>query len=194
MRHQTRRDFLRTASGALPGLLIGRSWLATGTSCTQALSLRVKQLGDLDETDSYDVCVVGSGPAGALLATGLVRRGFKTLILESGPAPRPAAADPTFSKLDAYSSSGKIYPVRSSRFRGAGGTSNLWTGSCTRFLPLDLEPNAYTSPDAPWPISYADLGPFYQRAEAELRVRGVETTSLGAPRTTPYPLPFQPDP
>ena len=47
----------------------------------------------LDASEPYDVCIVGSGPAGTVLGTRLVEHGLRTLILESGPesddAPHP---------------------------------------------------------------------------------------------------------
>lgn len=193
MLNQTRREFLQTVLGAVPGALVARSWLADGISLANTPSLLVRTIHDLDEAHRYDVCIVGSGPAGAVLGCELVRHGFETVLLESGPAPGPAPSDPRFSNLDAYSSSGElIYPVAKSRFRGAGGTSNLWTGWCTRFFPLDLEPNAYTPPDAPWPITYQDLLAYYPRAEKELRVRGGSSTSFAPPRSSPYPLALDP--
>ena len=38
----------------------------------------------LDASEPYDVCIIGSGPAGTILGTSLVERGIRTLILESG--------------------------------------------------------------------------------------------------------------
>jgi choline dehydrogenase-like flavoprotein len=113
-------------------------------------------------------------------------------VVESGPAlgaPREARA----RDLDVYSSNGPLdYPLGATRFRGAGGTSNLWSGSCPRFHPIDFEPNAHTPRDAPWPIRYDELEPYYLGAEVELQVRGVEVAPNTPPRSAPFPRPMAP--
>ena len=40
-----------------------------------------------------------------------------------------------------------------------------------------------------WPISYADLEPWYCQAEQELEVAGDNDGDLGSPRSAPYPFP-----
>src|SRR5262245_52974594 len=73
-----------------------------------------------------DVGIIGTGPAGAVLACSLLRRGFTVLLVESGPAP-DGTRDPRFPELERYESIGDIpYPLATTRFRGVGGTSNLW--------------------------------------------------------------------
>ena len=97
------------------------------------------RFGDIQESTVFDVCVIGSGFAGAVLGEALVRHGIKTVILESGPDPRERSIDPRFQQIDSYRSSGPInYPVVSSRFRGVGGTSWLWGGMCPRLQPIDF--------------------------------------------------------
>lgn len=130
-----------------------------------------------------DVCILGSGFAGAVLAGALARRGRSVLLIESGPASGAAAPG-----LDVYESSGPIaYPLASSRFRGAGGTSNLWSGTTPRLHPIDFEPNPSTPVGAPWPIRYDELEPYYLGAEVELEVHGVDGAPYAPPRRDPYP-------
>ena len=137
------------------------------------------RFGDIQESTVFDVCIIGSGFAGAVLGEALVRHGIKTVILESGPDPRERSIDPRFQQLDSYRSSGPInYPVVSSRFRGVGGTSWLWGGICPRLQPIDFEKNSYTPPGASWPISYKDLESYYEQAERVLRVRGGKDRSI----------------
>ena len=64
-------------------------------------ALETTTLAELGELDRFDVCIIGSGPAGAILARHLVDAGIETLMLESGPA--PGASDPRFAQLDVYS-------------------------------------------------------------------------------------------
>lgn len=139
-----------------------------------------------------DVCIVGSGPAGAILACALARRGITAMLVESGP-PREAARDPRFAQLEVYESVGPLdYPLADTRFRGAGGTSNLWSGACPRLQPIDFEPNPYTPRGAPWPIRYDDLEPYYLDAEIELQIAGVDGAPGTPPRRAPFPRPEDP--
>jgi hypothetical protein len=151
------------------------------------------RLGDIDENRIFDVCIIGSGFAGAILGESLVRRGVKTVVLESGPDPR-GTVDSRFSELEVFRTSGPIeYPVASTRFRGLGGTSWLWGGFCTRLHPIDFEKNSYIPGGAQWPITYADLEPYYDQAEKALRVRGGKPSEHEPPRKVDFPLPADRD-
>jgi len=149
--------------------------------------------GDLEpiaSSDGYDVCIIGSGPAGVVLATRLAQQGYRTLVLESGVDLAQSASLPKLQQLEIYESTGTIdYPAASTRVRALGGTSNVWTGRCSRLHPLDFEPNAYTPPNAPWPFRYGDIERYYAKAEETLRVRGGELSHFQAPRSGPLPLP-----
>lgn len=178
----TRRAVLR-AGLALPAALGLRRLLAPAAAPAA--------VPPADEELEAEVCVIGAGPAGALLAEALARRGVRTLLVESGP-PLGAARDPRLAGLDAYEVVGPLaYPLAASRFRGCGGTSNLWTGTCPRLRPDDFAPHGCTPPDAPWPIAYADLEPYYEAAEAALRVRGVDGLAAAPPRRAPFPRPLR---
>lgn len=145
-------------------------------------------LGDIDRNTIFDVCVIGSGIAGAVLANSLVKQGITTVVLESGSAVDAESRDPRLQELEVYRSSGPInYPAVVSRFRGVGGTSWLWGGYCTRLQPFDLQRNSYTPPGAGWPISYADLEPYYERAEETLRVRGGKQSQYHPPMRKSFP-------
>jgi choline dehydrogenase-like flavoprotein len=157
----------------------------------QSAALETTTLAELGTPDLFDVCIIGSGPAGAILAKHLVDAGIETIVLESGPA--PGVSDPRFTRLDVYSTSGNPYALRESRYRGLGGTSNLWTGGCCRLDPTDLAAdNGYAPTGAPWPLSYEELSPFYVRAETELSVRGAPGSSFAPPRQVQLPLQLPP--
>jgi choline dehydrogenase-like flavoprotein len=162
---------------------------------------------------STDVVVVGSGIAGALVATALARRGAKVVMLEAGPrvdrakalaqqqnalvrdipeapypsvpyAPKPATLDP------------KNYLVQkgpelfgSTYERLVGGTTWHWLGTSLRLQPHDFRLHDTYGVGVDWPISYKELEPWYGRAENEIGVAGVDSPDLGAPRSTRYPMP-----
>ena len=136
-------------------------------------------LGALESGTPLDVCVIGSGPAGTVVGLDLARRGWRVLILESGPPRGRRVA----GGVDRYRDSGEVkYPFVSSQYRGFGGASTLWHGACPRLRPIDFQRNAYTPPTAAWPIGYEDLEPYYVRAEETLSVRRERPIGDGATR------------
>ncbi len=154
----------------------------------------VKNISALDITEPYDVCIIGSGPAGTILGTELAKNGIRTLVLESGGSLLRWVLDSRLKQLAAYQVSGNTnYPLKHSRARVIGGTSNFWTGRCTRFHPSDFNSHPYTPADNPWPVSYAELEPYYQKAEASLKVRGDMPSKFAPPRKQPLPLPGRSD-
>jgi choline dehydrogenase-like flavoprotein len=118
-----------------------------------------------------DVCIIGSGPAGLTLARELKDQPFKVVLVESGGF-KPQRK---LKELNEGEFTGDPYlNPRFGRSRQLGGTANRWlvdlgngqTGA--RFAPLDsidFEKRDCT-PYSGWPISRADLDPFYERANA----------------------------
>ena len=158
------------------------------------MSKLVTNLEALDGRYPYDVCIVGGGFAGSVLAAQLVERGLRTLVLESGGGLRHWLFDKRMKALAAYEFTGDTdYPLTRTTGRLVGGNSVFWTGRAERFQPSDFEPHPYTPTDNPWPIRYADLSPYYQRAEETMRVRGGPFSEHMPPRDKPLPLPGKPD-
>jgi choline dehydrogenase-like flavoprotein len=117
-----------------------------------------------------DVCVVGAGPAGLTLARDWRDAPFRVLVLESGGSSPERAS----RSLQGGESVGHSYfPLASTRIRAVGGTSNHWylhEGFRVRPLdPIDFEAREGV-PHSGWPITKADLDPFYDRAHATLGV------------------------
>lgn len=145
-------------------------------------------MSSYDMHEPYDVCIIGSGPAGTILGRSLVERGVRTLILESGTNLIRWVVDRRLKQLAGYDFTGDTeYPLKNTRARMLGGTSNFWTGRCTRFHVSDFEPNPYTPEGNPWPLTYGDMEPYYERAENSLKVHGGDFSEYVPPRKGPLP-------
>ena len=175
----------------------------------------MKQDATPTAVDTYDVVIVGAGVAGALIAARLADAGAKVAILEAGPrvdrdeavnlyraaiaktpespypgtdwAPRPEVID-----LDGYYVQSGPETFKSTYERRVGGSTWHWLGTAVRLLPSDFEMKSRYGVGVDWPISYADLEPWYGEAERELGVAGESRRDLGSPRSTDYPMPAIP--
>jgi choline dehydrogenase-like flavoprotein len=171
----------------------------TGSEAPSADDPDRTSLADRDRTPSEraDACVIGAGPAGALVAHRLARRGYDVVVLEAGPrfdfadrvgrmerAIRPGHEQLSVWEMggpcDEYSSAGeRFYPLNRARVKGVGGTTLHWQGMVMRLHESDFEA---------WPIDYADLRPYYAEAETALGVAGAADNPYAPPREEPYPM------
>ncbi|WP_435095236.1 GMC family oxidoreductase [Halorubrum sp. N11] len=152
-----------------------------------------------------DVCIVGAGPAGAVTAYDLARRGHDVVVLEAGErlTPedhhrrmemwlRPGLERDSYwlnEARDAYTSTGAINArLNKTRVKAVGGTSVHWDANTPRLHEEDFEMNTRYGVARDWPISYDDLRPYYVRAEREMGVSGADDNSHGPPRKEPYPM------
>lgn len=77
--------------------------------------------------------------------------------------------------------------------RVAGGTMRHWLGTSLRFLPNDFQMETVYQQEVNWPISYAELDPWYCKAEAEIGVsaNASEQSFLGITFPPGYSYPMQ---
>ncbi|WP_439026219.1 GMC family oxidoreductase [Haloarchaeobius sp. DT45] len=158
-----------------------------------------------------DVCIVGAGPAGALVASRLATAGYDVVVLDAGPrfdpvdrlermerrirpAHGPESVWDMGGERDAFTSEGEMYyPLNAARVKGIGGTSLHWQGMVYRLHEADFERLSYDGVTADWPIGYDDMRPYYAEAETELGVSGADDNPFAPPREEPYPMPaFKP--
>lgn len=117
----------------------------------------------------HDVVIVGGGTVALLLAVLLERQGQRVLVLETGGGSFEAPAQ----ELNDATVIGRAHTgISVARGRALGGTSNLWGGQLTGFVPSDFEARVGVS-DAPWPISYEELLPWYEAVAKELGLADV---------------------
>jgi choline dehydrogenase-like flavoprotein len=108
------------------------------------------------------ICIVGAGAAGICLAVELAQRGKSVMLLEGGGRDvEDAAQEPYRSEVIGHAHRG----VHSGRFRAHGGTTTRWGGQILELNVEDFERRDWI-PESGWPLSHAELQPFYNRALA----------------------------
>src|SRR5215467_2293197 len=163
-------------------------------------------------SDEVDFVIIGSGAAGGILAKELSTNGFRVVVLEQGPyltendfshdeikvlqedllTNHPKLQPNTFRKTPDE----KAKPQRALVYgRAVGGTSNHFTANFWRFHEIDFVERSKIvsvpgSTLVDWPITYADLEPYYTKVEWEVGVSGLAGSSpFDPPRSKPYPMP-----
>jgi choline dehydrogenase-like flavoprotein len=153
----------------------------------------------MSDTTHFDVVIVGSGAGGATIAQRLAPTGKKILILERGQhLPREQenwSAKSVF--LDRrYRTKEKWYdkdcrPFSPNTHYWVGGNTTFYGAALMRMRKRDFEDVRHAGGSSPaWPITLADLAPYYDEAETLWRVhglRGIDPTENGDEPVYPYP-------
>jgi choline dehydrogenase-like flavoprotein len=106
-----------------------------------------------------------------------------------------APLDPRYAHLHSSSLPGEVLksgsrraPFRYDRVFGLGGTTLHYQGEAHRFPDHAFRPASLYGLGVDWPLSYADLAPYYDRAEHLLGVAGDPANPFKPPRG-PFPTP-----
>jgi choline dehydrogenase-like flavoprotein len=169
----------------------------------------------LDEP--VDFVIIGSGSAGGILAKELSSGGFSVVVFEQGPFRE--AKDFTHDEFDVAllnGLTGGAAENRNQTFRddvsktaqvpanegpavyssGVGGSSVHFTGNFWRLREIDFNERSVLGSIAgtnfaDWPISYADLEPYYTKVDWEIGVSGAPGPDDSF-RSRPFPTPPMP--
>ena len=139
-----------------------------------------------------DVVVIGSGASGGMAAHNLTSKGVKVLLLDAGDEfdrryywthTLPYEADARLRRGDAPPRfyldpkeqpylTPEARPFSLTRVWGRGGKTNVWGRVSLRMSDLDFQAAERDGWGIPWPIRYADIAPYYDKAEELMGVCG----------------------
>ena len=179
----------------------------TGTSGTSGITGASGASGSSGVSVSEaDVCVVGAGPAGLALAGALADAGVRVVLVEGGREVRHLG-DVLAEGQDAYPQD----DVTRTRAGGLGGTAGIWSYRITnldhqggdpdagprgcRYAPMDpvdFEARAEV-PHSGWPLTRADLDPWYERAQPVCGLGRYDYSPAGWSTAARQPLPLPPE-
>jgi choline dehydrogenase-like flavoprotein len=135
----------------------------------------------------FDVCIIGSGASGAVVADHLVRSGVDVLLLEQGGRLRADArnadldrvCERAFARNDAGRWTARGWPWTTSNL---GGGTVFYGGASFRYTELDFDPSAQIRVDdldVRWPFGRDTLMPYYEAIERRLGISGADRSLPG---------------
>jgi choline dehydrogenase-like flavoprotein len=156
--------------------------------------------------DHADVLIIGAGASGGVAALRLARAGMRVVCLEQGawqdPTRYPGAGpDWELQARKQWTSSPNVrggtadYPIDFAHsdmdlgnFNGVGGGTVLYSAVWPRLLPSDFRTASDHGVGDDWPLSYAELLPFYEETDRQFGVSGLGGNPAYPPGADP-PLP-----
>lgn len=161
----------------------------------------------------YDVCVIGSGAAGGVMAKELCEGGAEVIMLEAGEEVPPSRFlshkwpyELPYRGLRAEKQA-PFYPrdisavryhdsdsgIGVDRVRVLGGRTLHWNAVTLRYAPRDFRERTLAGVEEDWPLSYEELEPWYEQIEQTIGVCGQDDHLEILPAGKHYlpPLPWR---
>ena len=157
-----------------------------------------------------DVVIVGAGASGAAFAWSLAKDGFSVLCLEQGgwtdPSKYPSNQqdweihrqtdfnpDPNFRNLpEDYPVNDEDSPIAPLMYNAVGGSTIHWSAHFPRFHPSDFKTRTLDGVGDDWPMTYAELEPYFDTNDRIMGVAGTTGDTAYPPKserqTPPIPL------
>jgi choline dehydrogenase-like flavoprotein len=143
-------------------------------------------------SQEFDVCVVGSGAAGGVMAKELCEGGAKVVMLEAGSEVPPSRflshqwpyelpyrglrGEKQAPFYQGSVSASIRYEdcdhVGVDRIRVVGGRTVHWNAVTLRYAARDFKERSLNGAEEDWPLTYDELAPFYERVEQMIGVCG----------------------
>jgi choline dehydrogenase-like flavoprotein len=152
--------------------------------------------------EKVDVLIIGSGHSGGMAAKVLTERGISCLMLNAGPVAdvrKDTEVKPAYMlPFRGFMQPGQLphvfqsnefnantwvdekevpytyeHPYNWVRVRLFGGRSLFWSRATFRLSDYEFKGKSHDGYGDDWPISLADLGPYYSRVEGIFRVQGI---------------------
>jgi len=140
---------------------------------------------------NFDICIVGSGITGSLVAEHFLSKGLKVVMLERGndiylpdkreelwyeawqPHPNNPAisrnywhnAEKYFDDLVEVENVHKAFGFHYNMKYGLGGSGAVWSGASWRLTPDDFKTQTLFGYGRDWPFTYEELAPYYAKVE-----------------------------
>jgi choline dehydrogenase-like flavoprotein len=148
-----------------------------------------------------DVAIVGAGVGGATLAWALRNAGARVLVIEQGDflprerenwSPRAVHIEGRY-KNSAEWLDGEGNAFVPGNYHYVGGSSKFYGATMFRFRESDFGPvRLEDGTSEAWPVSYAQMAPFYEEAERLYWVHGADGDPTEPPHARPFPVPALP--
>jgi choline dehydrogenase-like flavoprotein len=157
-----------------------------------------------------DALIIGAGPSGGAVAWVLAEAGFRVVCLEQGdwvaPESLPHGRDDwELHRLTDFNADPNVrqqpadYPVNDAAstftplmFNAVGGSTIHWSAHFPRYHPSDFRVRSLDGVGDDWPLTYAELEPFYDLSDRVTGVAGLTGDPSQPPRsargTAPVPI------
>jgi choline dehydrogenase-like flavoprotein len=157
---------------------------------------------DVGDTVECDIAIIGAGVGGATLAWAVRESGARVLVIEQGdflPRERENWSVRAVHREHRYKNSAEWIDDSTGEeflpgnYHYVGGSSKLFGATMPRFREFDFGEVELADGTSPaWPISYAELEPYYTRAEQLYWVHSDGDDPTEPPRSAPHPFPAVP--